>query len=373
MPDRYKIIIAEDEEDIKERIRQVLEEKGNFRVVGTCEHGEDLVGLCKEEKPDLVLMGIDLVDDLEDVPVAKELFELYKIPVVYVTSPREKEYIKKRALESYGYIVKPFSEDQLLTTVYLALNKARLEKRLLQAQKLRALGIFAGGVAHDFNNILAAIMGYAELIGIKAADREDIKKYVELILQAADRGKELVEHLLIFSRQREVVKKHNFPFHIILKESIKFVRSTLPDTIVIAEDIIKENDLIYADPSEMHQLCMNLLNNAIFAVQEKGGGRIEVSLQRCRCPSSSAVPGGKRDCLKLTVKDFGIGMDEDTIERIFEPFFTTKQKGSGLGLSVVHGIVTEMGGEIRVRSKKGEYTVFEVFLPVSEGREVRCE
>ncbi len=367
MPDKYKIIIAEDEDDIKEKIKKVLEEEGSFRVVATCEHGEELGDLCKKERPDLVLMGIDLVDDLEEVPVAKELFELYKIPVVYVTSPREKEYIKKRALESYGYIVKPFSEDQLLTTVYLALNKARLEKRLLQAQKLRALGIFAGGVAHDFNNILASIMGYAELIGIKVGDRDDIKKYADLILQAADRGRELVEHLLIFSRQREVVKKHTFPFHIILKESIKFVRSNLPDFIVISEDVIKEGDLIYADPAEMHQLCMNLLNNAVYAVEQKGGGRIEVRLERCPCPSSF-MQGGERDCLKLTVKDTGIGMDESTIERIFEPFFTTKQKGSGLGLSVVHGIVTEMGGEIRVQSEEGQYTLFEVYLPAAKGR-----
>ncbi len=367
MPDRYKIIIAEDEEDIKEKIRGVLEEEGSFRVIATCDHGEDLVEVCKKERPDLVLMGIDMVDDLEDVPVAKELFELYKIPVVYVTSPREKAYIKKRALESYGYIVKPFSEDQLLTTVYLAISKARLEKRLLQAQKLRALGIFAGGVAHDFNNILAAIMGYAELIGIKAGSRQDIKKYVDLILQAADRGKELVEHLLIFSRQREVVKKHTFPFHIILKESIKFVRSNLPDSIIISEDIIKEGDLIYADPAEMHQLCMNLLNNAVYAVEQKGGGKIEVKLERCLCPSSSSMPGGEKNCLKLTIRDSGIGMDENIVDRIFEPFFTTKQKGSGLGLSVVHGIVTEMGGEIRVQSEKGKYTLFEVYLPSAKG------
>ncbi len=366
MSEKYSVLIVEKDREVCGQLIDFLESEGDFHIIKVMHSGTGVEDICKSTKIHLVLLGTSIEESTKQgINFARLLFKLYGTPVVFIASSKEKDHIKRFALDSYGYIVKPFSRDQLLSSVYLALQKARLEKRLLEAQKLRALSIFAAGVAHDFNNILGAIIGYSELIKLKTGGNDQVGKYVNLILKACMRGKQLIDHLMTFSRQFDHTKKYSFPLHIILKETIKYVKSEMFEDVLISEDIIKEGDLISADPSKVHQLCLNLLVNACEAV--KGiNGSVAVSLKREKCPVTMEDLLDSQECLVLEIRDTGEGMDEDVRERIFEPFFSTKQGATGLGLSVVHGIVTEIGGEIFVDSKPGKGTIVRVILPVAQ-------
>jgi PAS domain S-box-containing protein len=245
-------------------------------------------------------------------------------------------------------------------------GRKKLEDQLLQAQKMEAIGTLAGGIAHDFNNILAAILGYAELASIKAQDDPEITENLQQCLQAVHRAKDLVRQILTFSRQGKQERK---PMDIrpIVKEGLKFLRASLPVTIEIRENIDGNLGVIEADPTQIHQMLMNLCTNAAHAMREKGG-TLEVSLAKfiLTPERSSAIaelePG---PYLKLRVSDTGHGMPPEVLRRIFDPYFTTKQggEGTGLGLAVVHGIVKSYRGGITVSSEPGKGTAFEIYLP----------
>ena len=232
-------------------------------------------------------------------------------------------------------------------------EKVRLEARLLQSQKMESIGSLAGGIAHDLNNILFPISGLSEMLlddsSLKTPERESI----EQIYKSAQRGSELVKQILTFSRQSNPMK---LPIRIqpILKEALKLARATIPRKIEITNQIEANCGMILADPTQVHQIAMNLITNACHAVEENGG-TIHISLKK-------TVDGYACIC----VSDTGTGIDQTLINKIFDPYFTTKElgKGTGLGLSVVHGIVKEHGGDIRVHSEVGKGTTFNVFLPL---------
>ncbi|MEI6262699.1 MAG: ATP-binding protein [Deltaproteobacteria bacterium] len=232
-------------------------------------------------------------------------------------------------------------------------EKVRLEARLLQSQKMESIGSLAGGIAHDLNNILFPISGLSEMLlddsSLKTPERESI----EQIYKSAQRGGELVKQILTFSRQSNPMK---LPIRIqpILKEALKLARATIPRKIEITNQIEANCGMILADPTQVHQIAMNLITNACHAV-EGNGGTIHISLKK-------TVDGYACIC----VSDTGTGIDQTQINKIFDPYFTTKElgKGTGLGLSVVHGIVKAHGGDIRVHSEVGKGTTFNVFLPL---------
>lgn len=240
----------------------------------------------------------------------------------------------------------------------------RLERQLRHTQKMEAIGTLAGGVAHDFNNVLTPIMGYTEIIRLKM--RQDgigdqaVYDYLEEILKAAKRAKSLVEQVLTFSRSVE--KKEALLYvHPIVKEVMKLMRSTLPSTIVISEDIDEHCGRVFIDPVQIHQVLINLCTNAAHAMDGRHG--------TLRVKLAPAPPSGDgRDWLELSVADSGSGIEEKMLERIFEPYFTTKEKtsGTGMGLAMVHGIVSRQGGFIKVESEVGKGSVFRVFLPVAQ-------
>ena len=247
-------------------------------------------------------------------------------------------------------------------------EKWQLEKRLSQAQKMEAIGTLAGGIAHDFNNILSAIMGYTELSLIDIPKESAVRKNLKQVLKAGGRAKELVQQILTYSRQRE---REMLPIKInlIVNEALKLLRATLPSTIQI-NNSIKSNLAIMSDPTNIHQVIMNLGTNAAHSMQEKGG-LLEVSLADVDIDADFAkrhpdLNPGKFVC--LTVSDTGHGMSPDVMERIFDPFFTTKNKGegTGMGLSVVHGIVKSHAGSMTVDSTPGRGSVFKVFFPAFE-------
>ncbi len=244
-----------------------------------------------------------------------------------------------------------------------------LEAQLRQAQKMESIGTLAGGIAHDFNNILSSVIGYTELTLQDLAEGSLAKNRLKAVLKAGNRAKALVRQILTFSRQSEQVHMP-VQLHLVIKEALKLLRSSLPATIEIKQNILS-NDWILADPTQMHQVAMNICTNAFHAMEDKGGV-MEVELKTVE--ADEIIQDGHPDIvyaphMVLTVKDTGRGMSRRVLERIFDPYFTTKKKGkgTGLGLSVVHGIVKGHGGEVFADSDGVSGSVFKVMLPVVKG------
>ena len=252
----------------------------------------------------------------------------------------------------------------------------RLESELRQAQKMEAIGTLAGGIAHDFNNILSALMGYAELAQMRAENNPKLTRNLDEVIEAAERARDLVKQILTFSRKDSQEKK---PLQVsaIAKEALKLLRSSIPSTIEIKQDFSSQG-LVLADPTQIHQIFMNLCTNGYHAMRETGG-ILTVSLQEIDITGDDFIPGidlspGKY--LQIEVTDTGQGMDAETQKRIFDPYFTTKktQEGTGLGLAVVHGIILSHHGQIAVYSEEGKGTSFHVYLPlVEESRQTKGE
>ncbi len=247
--------------------------------------------------------------------------------------------------------------------------RKQLEEKLIQAQKMEAIGTLAGGIAHDFNNILSGIMGYSE-ISLKAVqDRPKVHQNIEQVLKAAERAKDLVQQILAFSRKAAQEKKP-IALAAITGEVVRFMRASLPTTIEITSQIEDTADVILADPTQMHQVLMNICTNAGQAMKETGGV-LEVGLKEAVMDAGNLIhhPALKFGrYLELSVRDTGRGIPQKNLGRIFDPYFTTKEKGegTGLGLAVVHGIVKDHSGEITVYSEVGKGTIFRVYLPVME-------
>jgi PAS domain S-box-containing protein len=245
-------------------------------------------------------------------------------------------------------------------------EREQLKTRLIQAQKMEAIGTLAGGIAHDFNNILGAIIGYAEM-ALYDTQKGSMEHYnIEQVLKAGHRAKDLVKQILAFSRKSEQDKKIIL-LPPIIKEVLKLLRASLPTTIEIETHIEPSLDAIFADPTQIHQVMMNLCTNSAHAMADKGG-RLKINLQNANLDAKTAGfadldPG---PYVKLSISDTGCGMDAATMQRIFDPYFTTKEqdKGTGMGLAVVHGIVKGHGGGICVQSAVGEGTCFDIFFPV---------
>jgi PAS domain S-box-containing protein len=244
-------------------------------------------------------------------------------------------------------------------------ERQSMEKQLFQAQKMEAIGTLAGGIAHDFNNILGAIIGYTELA--LDEDRKERRMHnLQEVLKGADRAGNLVKQILTFSRQDHQEKK---PLDIktLLKEAVKFLRASIPSTIEIHQDITAETCNILAEPTQIYQVIINLVTNAAHAMKKTGGAlKIDLSLIALGEGEILHHPDLRPGIyVKLSVGDTGHGIDPTHISRIFDPFFTTKDKseGTGLGLSVVYGIVKSHDGTITVYSKPGQGAVFNVYLP----------
>ncbi len=244
-------------------------------------------------------------------------------------------------------------------------EKAKLQDRLQQAQKMESIGMLAGGIAHDFNNILFPIIGFAEMALEDTSEGSSLRHSINEILHGAKRAGDLVKQILTFSRQADQELKP-LQVHFVIKEVLKLMRSSLPSTIKIKQYLKKDCGFVIADPTQIHQIAMNLMTNAYQAMEDEGG-KLEVTLKEVELglddlTDPSMTPGAY---VCLIVSDTGPGMDQSVISRIFEPYFTTKEngKGTGLGLAVVHGIVKSYKGDIRVYSEPGKGTAFHVYLP----------
>jgi PAS domain S-box-containing protein len=251
--------------------------------------------------------------------------------------------------------------------------RPQFEAQLRQAQRMDAIGSLAGGIAHDFNNILGVMLGYTEMALMSLKEDDGLKRRLQQVLKAGKRGKELVAQILSFSRpssqERRPVRVNG-----IVREALNMLRATLPTTIELKMRLAEDQDTILAEPTQMHQVIINLCANAAHAMRDQGGV-LDISVRPVNLDAKAAAqfhglfPGPH---LRITVKDSGHGMDRDTMEKIFDPFFTTKklEEGTGMGLAVVHGIIKAHGGAITVQSQEGRGSEFQIYLPRVEAAEL---
>ncbi len=245
-------------------------------------------------------------------------------------------------------------------------ERENLQAQLIQAHKMEAIGTLSGGIAHDFNNILSPLMIHAEMALMELPSDSPLQRHVKKIYQSSERARDLVKQILTFARKQEAARAP-IKVSLMVKETAKFLRSTIPTTIDIQYDIRTEQDLVLGDPTELNQLIVNLSTNAAHAMEERGGSlviRVENETFDARAVEhfSDMEPG---PYVVLRVEDTGEGIEPQVLDKIFEPYFTTKEtgKGTGIGLAVVHGIVKSYGGDITVGSDPGKGACFTVYLP----------
>lgn len=262
----------------------------------------------------------------------------------------------------------PLDTDTVIGIAHDITKELVMENHVRRAQKMEAIGTLAGGIAHDFNNILSGIFGYSQLAQNHIDEPERIKSDLKNIVKIASRATELIQQILTVSREANYKKQH-LNIDVILKEVLKLIRATIPATIEI-KSYINSNAPILADPTQMHQMLMNLCTNAYHAMNDTSG-TLTVRLEKISSVDKGHINTKKQEYLKLEVCDTGHGMAKDTMGKIFDPYFTTKprEKGTGLGLSIVHSIVLEHKGEIKVDSIVGKGTTFTIHLPVVEKKD----
>ncbi len=284
----------------------------------------------------------------------------------------ELELIKKDGSKIWTEITASFlrdkegNPDRILGITRNITERIHLEKKFRQAQKMEAIGTLAGGIAHDFNNILSAVLGFTELVKLGFKGDEETKKNLDQVLSAGIRARDLVKHILTFSRKADV-QKDLLEITPLIKECLEFLRASVPRNIEIKQYYDVEDSILLADPSQIHQVFMNLFTNAAYAMKDKGGS-LDVRLKSIEIKSGDILQGNELKpgrYLQLTVADTGSGIPKEVIPRIFEPFFTTKERGdgTGMGLSTAFGIIKDMEGSITVYSEPSMGTTFQVMLP----------
>ncbi len=404
------ILIIDDEVENIEFLKELLDQFG-FNLVFASK-GKDAIRLLEEILPDIILLDV-LMPDMDGFEVCRRIKENTKtkdIPVLFMTSLTD-PVNKVTGLELGGadYITKPFQKEEVLARLKThfvmrqlqlqlketrktldkevsfrtrelkktneqlkkeLMEQKRMEKILKQAQKMEAISTLSRGIAHDFNNILSIIIGYCDLAAMEPQpETSSIGTSLEKIHSAAFRAKELVQHLLTFCRETDQDKMH-ITISPVLNSVINFLKPDFPSSIELKMDLKEETGTVLADTAKIHQLFLNLCQNAIQAMSQTGG-RLTIGLSHIFLDSEQAsdIPNlisGHYD--RILIQDTGPGMDSEILERIFDPYFTTKEpgEGTGLGLAVAFGIAVSHGGTILVESQPGKGSSFEVLLPLRQ-------
>ena len=381
-----KILIVEDDGIVAMDIQSRLEQFGYF-VCEKISSGALAIEKTEQLEPDLVLMDIVLKGEMDGIDAAKVIQTRFEIPVIFLTAHAdEKRFERAKVVAPFGYIIKPFRDRELKTTIEMALYKARVdaerkeveealkvsEQKYQQAQKMESIGRLAGGVAHDYNNALSVIMGYTELSMQEVESTSQLHDNFKEILKAAQHAADITRQLLAFARKQTIA-----PVVLDLNKTVEGMLKMLRS--LIGEDI----DFVWMpggvlwpvkmDPTQIDQILANLCVNSRDAI--KGVGKIiieskNITLTEDYCNKHSGfIPGA---FVLLAVSDDGCGMGKEIQSNIFEPFFTTKSldKGTGLGLSTVYGIMKQNNGFINVYSELDTGTTIKIYLPRYTGKAV---
>jgi len=366
-----QVLIVEDERIVAGDLRSRLRRMG-YRVAAIVSTGDDAIRAADEHHPDLVLMDIRLEGTMDGIQAADTIRRNHNIPIIYLSAYADQSTVERaKVTEPFGYLLKPFEDSELRTTIEMALYKGSmdqerrgLEAQLLQSQKMESIGTLVVGLAHNLNNILAIVMGYASRLERSPDDPAKVMQSVHAINQAVRRGAGLIQQLI------GVTTKSNLQYSTVdvntmLEDLMSMVIEVFPKTITFVQRLDPFRPMVSAEQNQLHQALLNMLLNARDAMPR--GGTITIATQtvssamlRGRFPNLQEIP-----YVKITIEDTGEGMDDETLRHIFEPFFTTRDRATftGLGLSVVYGIVTSHKGFIDVNSKPGEGTSISLFFP----------
>ena len=410
------VLLVEDNPGQLRTIKDILE-SDNFDVL-CCVTGREAISTCKKCSVNVAILDLRL-SDMDGLEVLRELRRCNPEIKVIINTAYASLDTAMVAIneEAFGYLQKMGDVQQLLTQVHRAfhehfngysdklerevkqrtkelvrtnrllrkemadnrrakLEREKLEDLLRHSKKMETIGTLAGGIAHDFNNILTPILGNCEMAQRHISKNSRAYLALERIMHASMRAQTLIAQILTFSRPSENDRRP-VKLHRVVQEALTLVKSTFSATITIIDRTNVDCGTVLADPTQIHQIIINLCTNARQALPEEKG-IIEVSLRETKIDGESelkkvALKKGKY--IHLSIRDSGVGMDKKTAERIFEPFFTTKKKGTGtgLGLSVVHGIVSSHGGEISLKSVLGIGTTFEIYFPRTNKKAVEEE
>jgi len=356
---KAKILIVEDELITAKAIRSALNSLG-YDVLDIVTSGEEAIQKASGSQPDLILMDIKLDSEMDGIEAARQIKDRFNIPVVYLTAHADDATLERAKItDPFGYILKPFEDRELHVAIEIAFYKHKMEDTLLHAEKLKSLGIITAGISHEFNNILAVIMGTAESLEESFKDEQELKNGLNTIIKASDDGAEIVKRMLAFAKAGECTSNYILAdINYLIGQAIDFTMPRWKNTAQskgICNDIdtngMKEIPKALCRPSELTDVFINIMNNALDAMPD--GGRISFSTDR------------DENTVSVSVSDTGKGMPEDVKKKIFDPFFTTRRPlGTGLGMSCVYSIIKSHGGKIEVESEVGEGTTINLNIPI---------
>jgi len=379
-----RIMIVEDESFVARDLQMCLEGMG-YTVDSMVPSGELAIREMEKERSDLVLMDIVLQGEMDGIETAEEINSRFDIPVIFITAHGEdKMFERAKITEPLGYIVKPFNREDLQKAIEIGLYKHRaeverktliqklkseiaerkkMEEALLQSEKFKSLGTIAAGIAHEFNNILAIIMGYAELLNRGSSDNRELKKKLAIIIKACEDGADIARRMLRITDADEGGSEYLLAdIQQIIDQAIEF---TEPRRRKMAQGkdveyhigrqgVVTWKPVVKCNPVEMREVFVNIINNALNAMPN--GGVILLHTRK------------NNDNVLINVTDTGHGMTGAVRKRIFDPFFTTRcPEGTGLGMSIVYGTIKRHGGELEVQSRVGEGTSFLISIPMASG------
>ncbi len=366
---KSKILLVEDEIIVARDIQDRLESLG-YAVVGIAVSGQEAIGYAEKYRPDLILMDIRLQGEMDGIQAADHIRKRFDIPVIFLTSYSDNGIVRRaKVSEPFGYLLKPIFEDgELRAGIEVALYKSRMEKEFLMAKKFEAAGIIAGGISHDFNNMLFAITGNIELA------MDDIDKSsrgfrcLDQALKTCMAMSRLIHQLLFCSRGSDLTKI-SVSVADLLHQEADTLLSAFAQKICCEYRFSENLPKIGIDSEQMRRAFRSLISNAIEAIPD--GGKIEIGADSIRTDEDMQIHGvllEKGQYVRIFISDSGIGISEEDISRIFDPYFSRKQrgpqKGMGLGLTLAYAIIHSHHGKIAVESQKGKGTTFHIYLPI---------
>jgi len=364
--DSQKVMIVEDKAAIAEDCRYCVENLG-YQVTSTVASGEESIEKAEAERPDVVLMDIHLRDEMDGIEAAEQIHNRFGIPVVFLSAYSDRELLERaKWAGSFGYLVKPFEERELFATLEMALYKAKTDAAILMASRMEATATLAGGIAHDYNNLMQVVQGNAELVRSNLGDNHSDAKMLQGIETAAQKASDLAQRLLAFARGG-AYKMENTDLNFVVRETLQAQERVIPRRVQIKCNLEDKLWSIKADRGQLGMILTSLCVNAVEAIEEDG--KVCITTQNINIDDALAekhieLEPGRH--ILLNVEDTGCGMDDKTLAKAFEPFFTTKCQGRGLGLASVYGIVKNHKGCIMLESKKDKGTVCTIYFPVVE-------